>query len=87
MNYTFNFEWGEIWTVTEEDFNWDVEYWCKVLARQILHYRNVSKSDKLITTVMIFSSDEYVGVVSGSDNFVNVILHGRPEYCWRVDEL
>lgn len=90
MNYTFEFEWGETWTVTEIDFNWDVEYWCKVLARHIYFFRvKVAeiKSVTLITTGMISSNNKYVGLVSVSDNYVHVILHGNVEYCWRVEEV
>lgn len=90
MIYTFAFEWGETWTVTEDDFNWDVEYWCKVMARHIHFFRINMKSvnhDELITTVMINCNNDYVGLVSVSDNYVHVILHGNIEYCWRVEEL
>lgn len=90
MNYTFDFEWGETWTVTEIDFNWDVEYWCKVLARHI-HFFRVKiaeiKPVTLITTCMISHNNKYVGLVSVSDNYVHVLLYGDTEYCWRVEEL
>lgn len=90
MIYTFSFEWGETWTVSEDDFNWDVEYWCKVLARHIHFFRvNVAevKPVNLITTADISLDGQYVGLVSVSDNYVHVILHGDCEYCWMVKEL
>lgn len=90
MIYTFAFEWGETWTVTEDDFNWDIEYWCKVMARHIHFFRINMKSvnhEELITTVMITCNNDYVGLVSVSDNYVHVILHGNVEYCWRIEEV
>lgn len=90
MIYTFAFDWGETWTVTEDDFNWDVEYWCKVMARHI-HFFRVKVAEvkpvSLITTVELSGGCEYFGLVSVSDNYVHVILHGNVEYCWRVEEL
>lgn len=90
MIYFFHFEWGECWTVTEEDYTWDVEYWCKVLARHIHLFRINMKTlnhDELITSVEISCNNEYIGMVSVSDNYVHVLLHGNKEYSWRVDEL
>lgn len=90
MFYTFEYEWGETWTVAEDDYDWDAEYWCKVAARHIHFFRvNVAKAKpvNLITTVMITCGNEYIGLVSVSDNYVHVILHGDVEYCWMVKEL
>ena len=90
MIYLFHFEWGECWTVTEEDFTWDVEYWCKVVARHIYFYRvNIAKvkPDNLMNTVELSRGGEYFGLVSVSDNYVHVILDGEGKYCWRIEEL
>ena len=89
MNYTFSFDWGETWTVTEDDFNWNVEYWCKVLARHIHLFRVKIKEIKpvdIITFVSICCGDDYKGLVSVSDNYVHVVLD-KAETCWRVEEL
>lgn len=90
MIYTFAFDWGETWTVEEDDFTWNVEYWCKVLARHI-HFFRVKiaevKSVELITTVEISRANKYVGIVSVSDNYVHVIVDGYPDFCWRIEEL
>lgn len=90
MIYTFAFEWGETWTVAEDDFNWNVEYWCEVLARHIHFFRenNVEvKQDNLLTIVQISMGSDYFGIVSVSDSYVHVILNGEVEYTWRVEEL
>lgn len=88
--YRFDFDWGECWYVSEVDFNWDVEYWCKVLARHI-HFFRVKIADvkpvEIITTVEISKEGLYVGLLSVSDNFVHVMLHGKADYSWRVEEL
>ena len=90
MIYTFAFDWGETWTVAEDDFTWNVEYWCKVLARHIHFFRvNVAevKPVNLITTVELSRGNEYFGLVSVSDNYAHVLLNGNVEYCWMVNEL
>lgn len=88
--YRFDFDWGESWNVAEKDFNWDVEYWCKVMARHI-HFFRVKiaevKPTELITTVEISYNAVYFGIVSVSDNFVHVVLRNNVEYSWRVEEL
>lgn len=88
--YRFDFDWGESWNVAEHDFNWSIEYWCKVLARHI-HFFRVKiaevKQVELITTVEISCNAVYLGIVSVSDHYVHVILRSNIEYCWRIEEL
>ena len=88
MGYQFIFEWGENWTVTEDNFLWDGMYWFEVIARHIDYYRkNVNCSD-LITTADIYIDKEYCGMVSVSDTYVHIITHEPDnEICLRVDEL
>ena len=98
MGYKFEFDWGESWFVTENDFEWDREYWCKVIARHIHFFREKEREVKsldLITTAMVFYNEEYKGLVSVSDNYVHVIMKDpehegclmSQESCWMVDEL
>ena len=91
MGYQFDFDWGESWIVTENDFEWDRGYWCKVLARHIHFFREKVKEQKsveMITCVQINHDSDYIGLVSVSDNYVHIILNGPSiELCWRVDEL
>lgn len=91
MGYGFDFEWGESWTVSEKDFEWDREYWYKVLARHIHFFREkvkVAKPVDLITSVSVYHNGTYIGMVGVSDLFVHVIMNDpHEEICMRVDEL
>lgn len=91
MGYQFDFDWGESWIVTENDFEWDRDYWYKVLARHIHFFREKVREVKpveLTTSVMVIRKGEYKGIVSVSDNYVHVIMHDPDyDYCWRVEEL
>ena len=91
MIYTFEFDWGESWIVTENDFEWDREYWYKVLARHIHFFREKVREVKpvdLITSVVVWHNDFYKGIVSVSDNYVHVIMKDpEEESCWLVSEL
>ena len=88
MDYQFIFEWGENWTVTEDNFLWDAIYWFKVLARHIDYYRKNTKCKDLITTAYIYVGKDYHGIISVSDNYVHVIYdYFDYKICWRVDEL
>ena len=91
MGYQFDFDWGESWIVTENDFEWDREYWYKVLARHIHFFREKVKEQKpvdLITGVTVCHDGDYMGIVTVSDHYVHVIMNDpRVELCWLVDEL
>lgn len=88
MDYQFVFEWGENWTVTEDNFLWDGIYWFKVMARHIAYYRQNMKCTDLITTAYIYIGKDYHGIVSVSDNYVHIITRDPDnEICLRVDEL
>ena len=91
MGYQFEFDWGESWIVTEKDFEWDREYWYKVLARHIYFFREKVREVKtvdLITSVVVWHNDFYKGIVSVSDNYVHVIMKDpEEENCWLVSEL
>lgn len=88
MDYQFIFEWGENWTVTEDNFLWDSVYWFKVLARHIVYYRKNVECTDLITTAYIYIGKDYHGIVSVSDNYVHVIVSDPDtEICWMVNEL
>ena len=91
MGYQFDFDWGESWIVTENDFEWSREYWYKVLARHIHFFREKVKEQKkldLITVVQVYHDREYMGLVSVSDHYVHIIMNDpRVELCWLVDEL
>ena len=91
MGYQFDFDWGESWIVTENDYEWDREYWYKVLARHIHFFREKVKEQKildLITTVHVYRDHDYMGLVSVSENYVHVIMNDpRDELCWLVEEL
>ena len=88
MGYKFDFEWGESWIVEEKDFDWDRDYWFRVLARHIVFYREKTARKNLITYVGIDMDGDYMGIVAVSDNYVHIILH-EPEMqlCLRCDEL
>ena len=91
MGYQFEFDWGESWIVTEKDFEWDREYWYKVLARHIHFFREKVREVKnvdLITSVVVWHNDLYKGIVSVSDNYVHIIMKDpEEENCWLVSEL
>ena len=91
MGYQFDFDWGESWTVKENDFEWDPEYWYKVLARHIQFFREKVKEQKsldLITPVYVYRDHDYIGIVSVSDHYVHIIMNdSREELCWLVEEL
>lgn len=91
MDYQFDFDWGESWNVTENDFDWDRDYWYKVLARHIHFFRVKVREVKpldLITSVMVIQKGEYKGIVSVSDNYVHVIMKDpEQERCWMVGVL
>lgn len=91
MGYQFDFDWGESWIVTEKDFEWDREYWWKVLARHIHFFREKVREVKpvaLITSVVVWHNDLYKGIVSVSDNYVHIIMKDpEEESCWLVSEL
>ena len=91
MGYQFEFDWGESWIVTEKDFEWDREYWYKVLARHIHFFREKVREVKtvdLITSVVVWHNDLYKCIVSVSDNYVHVIMKDpEEENCWLVSEL
>ena len=91
MGYRFEFEWGESWTVSETDFDWNREYWYKVLARHIHFFREKVKEVKhvdMVTGVTVFHNETYIGIVGVSDNYVHVFMNDpHEEICMRVDEL
>lgn len=90
MGYLFNFEWGESWVVSDENFEWSEEYWLKVLARHIHFFREKVRDVKpvsLITSVEIWRDEDYIGLLSVSDNYVHAIMNGEDKASWRVEEL
>ena len=91
MVYKFDFEWGESWCVSESDFEWDRDYWFKVLGRHIHFFREKVKAVKqldVITACYIYRGEDYIGSVSASDNYLYIIVH-EPEVqdCMRLDEI
>lgn len=82
MGYQFDFDWGESWIVTENDFEWDREYWYKVLARHIHFFREKVKEQKsldLITTVQVYRISQvcrdrdYMGLVYRDSDYMGLV--------------
>ena len=79
-SYKLNYEWGEIWDVTEDNFNWDRDYWYSVIARNIQYYRDhTTNFVDIITYCAIYrvtdGEETYLGMICVGKHGGYVILH------------
>lgn len=79
-SYILNYEWGESWEITADNFDWDRDYWYSVIARNIEYYReHTTNSVELITyctiSRIVEGEDTYIGMVSVGDCLGYVIIH------------
>ena len=79
-SYILNYEWGESWEITADNFDWDRDYWYSVIARNIQYYReHTTKVVQLITycaiSRIVDGDDTYIGMVSVGEHSGYVIVH------------
>lgn len=80
--YQFKYEWGETWEVTVDNFDWDNEYWFRIIARNIEYYRSHTTNTLEVITCcglyrVVEDDCEYVGMISAGDHGAYLIFRGE----------
>ena len=78
--YILRYEWGETWEVTDDNFDWDRDYWYSVIARNIQYYRDHTTNFVDIVTYCTIDrvtdgEEHYYGMISVGKISGYVILH------------
>lgn len=81
VKYQFEYEWGESWEVSADNFDWDNDYWFRIIARNIEYYRSHTTNKlEVISYCALYLVDEddpeYIGMISVGDHGAYLIIRG-----------
>lgn len=81
VKYRFEYDWGESWEIMGDNFDWDNDYWFRIIARNIDYYRSHTTNTLEVITCcglyrVVEDDCEYVGMVSVGEHGAHLIFRG-----------